>query len=210
MNQNQHNQDAFGPPDGGREGMTHLDADLVSLCGALDGLGASERGGAEALEDRVMQASLTSLGHVRAMSASLGELGAVERAGGPKTLERDVFLASRTKLRELAGARVHAGAAGRSVPATGRRVWMRPMRLAAVVLLAMTAGIVVLAVVQQSNRSRELAMRTPEQLSEQIRGEMDVLFAVLDERSQVGEGTDAASDGEAQTLIEWLSEGAAS
>lgn len=210
MNHREHNQDAFVPLDGGREGTTHLDGDLVGLCGALDKLGASERGGADALEDRVMQASLTSLGNVRAMSASLGELGAVERAGGPKTLERDVFLASRTKLRELAGARVHVGATGRSTPTAGRRVWMRPMRIAAVMLLAMTAGIVVLAVVQQNNRSRELATRTPEQLSEQIRGEMDVLFAVLDERSSAGEGTDVATDGDAQSLIEWLSEGAAS
>lgn len=210
MNHSEHNQDAFTPADGGPEGRAHLDADLAGLSGALDGLGACERGASIDMEDRVLQASLMAIGNVRAMNASLGELGAVERAGGPKTLERDVFLTSREKLRELAGARVHAGAAGRTTPRAGRRAWLRPMRVAAVLALMITGGVVGLVVLQQGAQRRELATRTPEQLSEQIRGEMDVLFAVLDERASAGDGTDVAAESEAQSLIEWLSEGAAS
>lgn len=214
MNSNDTNSDAFMPSDGGPEGYAHLDADLHLLGSALDALGVQERASAGQggeLEDRVLQASLPALGDVRALSTSLSELGAVERAGGPKTLEREVFLASREKLRELTGARVHVAPAGRTAADTGRRLRWRPVRVAAVLLLVVMGGVLGLALLQQNGRSHEMASRTPEQLSEQIRGEMDMLFAVLDDRASAGTDTqDASADGDSQLLIDWLSEGAAS
>ncbi len=199
-----------------QEDAAHLDADLRAVDAALHSLGETERGQADQeLVDRIMQASLPVVGRMRTLNASLSELGAMERASGPRTLEQDVFLSSRDKLRELTDARVHAVDGGRRAVVAGRRLsegvrWR--LRVAAVFGLSISAGLAVWAVLRPGGGGVAQPERTPESLSAEIRGEMDLLFAVLDDRSSGGEpaATDSGTDVDAQSLVEWLSEGVAS
>lgn len=204
---NIHNPNTSDPFDG----MPPLDADLLPLLADLDRLGALDRAAAApGLEARLTHASLVSLHGTQPTAAQVAELASLDRASAPRTLEDDVYAATVPTIRE------HAATAPRLVlhPAADRddarrhvrpAWWSRsPVRLAAMIVFVAGAAIAV----RVGTTSRPTTPSTD--ISERVKGEMDMLFAAMDSRSTSDNSTDSAIESDTDSLTNWLLDGASS
>lgn len=193
---------AFDPSHG--EPDAQMEADLRSLAAELDRLGAVDRTSADAhLVERVCAASIVHLQSIAPMSAQVSELGAIERATAPGDLEARVHEASRRRIRDLVGARPGLRMAGTEadVRPAPRTFWsMGVVRAAAMLALVASAGLVTWIGTRPSGP-------TTAQLSAQIEQDMELLFAVVDERAgSASDTTEASSEPDTQEITEWLFE----
>ena len=198
--------------------LSHLDADLRSLDVGLEMLAAAERGAMDSqFEDRMMQVTLGSLHGVEPIAAQAAELGAMDRAAAPGDLEEGVYAESVPALREGAGTAVaptlrHTGQterAPREHVRVVRRVWWanQYVRLAAAVVL--TAG---LGITFRSMLSPVIPTNTTdsEELASRVNGEMNLLFAAIENKPATSDTTDNGAPSDPDDLTKWLMEGASS
>lgn len=199
-----HRHHPHSDPSPGDPGDAHLDADLRSLAAELDRLGAADRDAiAPHRVEQVCQASVPHLHSAAPMSAQVSELGAIERASAPIDLEARVHEASRGKIRALVGGHPGLRLAGTDADAkpVRRTFWsMGVIRAAAMLTLVASAGLVTWIGTRPSRP-------TTAQLSAQIERDMEILFAVVDDRTGASvEATESASEPDTQEITEWLFE----
>ncbi len=195
------------------DAMPSLEADLLPLLADLDRLGALDRAAAvPGLEARLTHASLVSLHGTQPTVAQVAELASLDRASASRDLEDDVFAATVPTIREHAAASprlvLHAGGerdeARRHVRA--RQAWWSrsPVRLAAMIVFVAGAAIAV----RVGTTSHPTTPSTD--ISERVKGEMDMLFAAMDSRSTSDNSTDSAIESDTDSLTNWLLDGASS
>lgn len=199
-----HRHHPHSDPSPGDPGDAHLDADLRSLAAELDRLGAADR---DAIATRrVEQVCLASAPHLHAaapMAAQMSELGAIDRASAPIDLEARVHEASRERIRALVGARPGLRLAGTDAETKPirRTFWsMGAVRAAAMLTLVASAGVITWIGMRPTRP-------TSAQLSAQIERDMEILFAVVDERAgSSAETTESSNEPDTQEITEWLFE----
>jgi hypothetical protein len=207
MTHTPHNSGDMSPDAGG---MSHIDPELRSLVAGLDRLGAAGRAGPRAgFEDRLMQATLASLHGVEPVAVQAGELGAMDRASGPSDLEVDVFAESVPALRAAAPQVAspvlrhtgHDDRDDRRPVRVVRRVWWanQYVRLAAAIMLVAGVGFMTRSALTPSPR--------PVDPADRVTRDLDLLFAVIENRTTTSDSSDAASS-EPEELTRFLIEGA--
>ena len=203
------------------DGMSHIDPELRSLAAELDLLGATDCAAPMAgFEDRIMQVSLVALHGVEPIAAQAAELGASDRDAAPMELEGRVFAESVSTLRDAASgasapALRHPGkndgdarAGDRHIRAARRAWWTNQyVRLAAAVVLVAGVGLLVRTAVTPSPATPQLTA------DQRITRDLDLLFAVIDNRTSGSGDTSDTTSGTAadpDELTRFLIEGAAS
>jgi hypothetical protein len=192
-------------------GATPLDADLLPLMADLDRLALIERSAAApGLEDRLMLSTLASLHGVQPTAAQVAELASLDRASAPRNLEETVFESSLPTLRENASATprlvLHSGDQTSDARRHVRQAWWSrsPIRLAAMIVFVAGAAIAVRVGITTNPTAPSSDM------SERVKGEMDMLFAAMDARTSSDAPTEPTIDSQTDDLTTWLLDGASS
>lgn len=192
----------------------HLDASLASLARELDVLGSVERDASpDGMRDRLMAATMPHVLGVATVSAQVSELGAMERAAASGELESRVHEASRGKLSEVVAGRPALRLSGTQAdaPVVRRSLWTsRAFRVAAMLTIVCTAGIFAWVGTREPSSGVQLKNLTKDELNRQIRGDMELLFAAMDDRSVATDHSGSESDVDTDAITEWLLEGASS
>jgi hypothetical protein len=186
------------------EDMSHVDPELSSLMAGLDMLGAADRGApTQGFEGRLMQGSLAALHGVEPIVTQAAELGAMDRAAAPDGLEERVYAES------VSGIAIpvlrHTGQAERAdrqhIRVVHRAWWANQyMRLAAAIVLVAGVGVMV----------RTSVTPAPIDNALRVSGDLDLLFAVIDNRTSGSDSNDSGAASDPDELTKFLMEGSAS